>query len=386
MIKIPAFDSISYLVGRRFPGFNGQEAEARLVKQQEQKAAAEQARRASAMNIGSFSKSNPSNSGDQELTPAQRHAIDAAREIMKRENEASTYRDQLLTATEERIEALVIDERKKEADEIRARIEAEEMSRFFHQPRATADYRHYCKLANWTLDEAIALSLCKNPNVVNWKSVSSFVQVSPFAKEYEKRRDITARAKWAGQLFDPVMPGILLRWAKTKFEPIPAELLGAALDNGISLRGWQDLYEDLAKKFKTELANQATQNQNQLEEMASLYESQRADAFAKLKTTQLEIENLKIAAQTVSAASEKPLQTRERENLQLMALLGAIRGYGYDPDKGRNTATMAISNDFSDLSLSFSDDRIRDHLKAAFELVPPGWRQRWKSKPHPGKS
>ncbi len=304
---------------------------------------------------------------------------------MERENEAATYRDQLLTAPQEHIEALVISERKSEVEELKARCASEERKRFFHEPRATADFSHYCKLANWTLDEAVALSLGKHPKVVNWKSVSPFTEISTFAKEYEKRRDIANRAQSAQQLFDPVMPSIFLPWAKRKFDPLPAELLDAALDDGITLTGWKDLYEDLAKKSKECLANQAEQNQKHVEEISSMYKSHVADALERLTSAQLELEALKLASQEAINFSEKPLLTRERENLQLMALFGAIRGYGYNPESNRNTATAAISHDFSVLNQSFSDDRVRDHLNAAKEFLPGDWRQRWKPKPYSGK-
>ena len=134
-------------------------------------------------------------------------------------------------------------------EELKARCASEERKRFFHEPRATADFSHYCKLANWTLDEAVALSLGKHPKVVNWKLVSPFTEISTFAKEYEKRPDIANRAQWAQQLFDPVMPSIFLPWAKRKFDPLPAELLDAALAKAL-LRSGELTSEEVARMLK----------------------------------------------------------------------------------------------------------------------------------------
>ncbi len=65
LVQIPPFDSISYLVARRFPGLNGKETLLRSIKKREQQAAVERARSASAINLGSFPKSASSHIGNQ---------------------------------------------------------------------------------------------------------------------------------------------------------------------------------------------------------------------------------------------------------------------------------------------------------------------------------
>ena len=251
---------------------------------------------------------------------------------------------------------------------------------------ATDNFRHWCKRATWTLDQAVALSLGKNPKLVNWKTVSPFTQVSTFAKEYDDRRDIANCAFEVKQLFDPVYPSIFLAWAKKKFDPLPAELLQAALDDGISLAGWKELYEGVVNTSKQHLTNQAAQNQKHVEDIAQFYKLKLEEVYAELKTARLEAQNLKLKAEAEAAVWEdKPLFTRERENLQLMAVFGAIRGYGYNPDAKRNTASIAISQDFSDQRLALTDDAVRDHLNAGKEFLPGDWRTRLKAKPYTGK-
>ena len=49
----------------------------------------------------------------------------------------------------------------------------EERKKFYNQPDANADFDYYCKCPYWTLDEAIALSLGKDPVKVNWNTVCS---------------------------------------------------------------------------------------------------------------------------------------------------------------------------------------------------------------------
>jgi hypothetical protein len=90
----------------------------------------------------------------------------------------------------------------------------EERERFFNQPHAAADFEHWSRLAHWTLDEAVALSFDKAPERVNWQTIFKFLQLSPFAVQYSRRREIALRAAQWKQLYDPVLPGIFLAWAK----------------------------------------------------------------------------------------------------------------------------------------------------------------------------
>ena len=47
----------------------------------------------------------------------------------------------------------------------------DDQRQFFNQPRAAADFDYWSKMTHWTLDEAIALSFGKAPEVVNEKSL-----------------------------------------------------------------------------------------------------------------------------------------------------------------------------------------------------------------------
>jgi hypothetical protein len=88
---------------------------------------------------------------------------------------------------------------RKSASSGRSEAQREEAQRFFNQPRAEADFEHWSKFAYWTLDEAIALSLGKTPQIVTWEEVKEYtgirsfasrtkvgVSTSPFAIQYKK--------------------------------------------------------------------------------------------------------------------------------------------------------------------------------------------------------
>lgn len=149
------------------------------------------------------------------------------------DEKADAYRKELEALPHEEMVALFNAEYQKERKYHQERLEREEQALFFHRPEAQANFAHWCKMAIWSLDEAIALSLGKNPAEVNWPNVSMrgerFVpqawSVSEFPKEYARRKQLVARAKKAGQLFDPISPERFLRWAVEVFDTMPDELL-----------------------------------------------------------------------------------------------------------------------------------------------------------------
>jgi hypothetical protein len=69
------------------------------------------------------------------------------------------------------------------------------------------------------------------------------------------------------------------------------------------------------------------------------------------------------------AAKEKPLATRERNTLLKMVLGMAIKGYGHDLTKSRNTTPKEISDDLAELGISVSDDTVRQWLKEAYDEI-----------------
>ena len=91
--------------------------------------------------------------------------------------------------------ALFDQERAIACNEIVRRAEREEQDRFFNQPHAKADFAYWIKAAHWTLDEAIALSFGKAPEHVSWERLKNLVQISPFAVEYQRRRELALRAR-----------------------------------------------------------------------------------------------------------------------------------------------------------------------------------------------
>ena len=68
--------------------------------------------------------------------------------------EEKRYEAELRTMPPERLQALYEEEQARERMELQAEADRE-VQRFFNQPGAEADFEHWSKAADWTLDEAI---------------------------------------------------------------------------------------------------------------------------------------------------------------------------------------------------------------------------------------
>lgn len=174
---------------------------------------------------------------------------------VKRLQEIEAFQAELKSKSVDELLALYQQERAKEAQASQAKADREERQRFFNQPTAKADFGHWSKAAHWTLDEAIALSLGKNPQVVTWDGVKAFAHISPFAQRYAQIRDLAQRAKAWNQLYDPVLPGIFLAWARRSDIEVPQELLEQVEKRGIVVADWKDNYDKLKEQFDLLLAD-----------------------------------------------------------------------------------------------------------------------------------
>jgi hypothetical protein len=130
------------------------------------------------------------------------------------------------------------------------KLRAEEKKLFFNQPNATADFSHWRKMALWHLDEAVALSLGKNPTIVKWETISKHGDryvpeawdFSTLPKQYARHRDLVLRAKTAGQLSDPIKPAAFMAWAIEVLDHLPDELITAYPVNSSSRGGSLDRF------------------------------------------------------------------------------------------------------------------------------------------------
>lgn len=259
----------------------------------------------------------------------------------------------------DQLNALVQEEQNKQSEELRARLEKEEQERFFNQPYAQADFDHWSKAAHWTLDEAVALSFGKAPETVNWQKVQPYLNVSPFAKQYGRVRDLALRAAQWQQMFDPVLPGIFLAWAERTGIAVPSDLVVAVTGRGIQVADWKTLYDNLSKRTSEEVdAYNAilAEHINTIEQLTarcSALDSEYSDREVK------------------HAEHEKDINARERDSLLKLVIGMAIGGYAYDPARKRNDKLAEIVSDLERSGVPLDADTVRKWLREAAELLPP---------------
>jgi hypothetical protein len=323
MVRLPNFDPIEYLVERRFP-----------------------ATKALGIPPSISSRGGSISYADRE----------------KRLAEIDAYEQELRNKAPAELQALCDAERRKETLEAIAKAERDERERFFNRPHVKADFAYWSKVAYWTLDEATALSFGKAPEVVDWKHVEPYTQVSPFAREYERLRQLTLRAKGAKQLSDPTYPGPYLAWAKRNEISIPAELEEAVKARGHQIADWQSLYENL----KSRSENNESEYQKLCEEHLQMINdviAQRDDLQARLTAYE--------SASPASSAQGRPLSTRERDSLLSLIIGMAVAGYAYDPSQKRSDKTAEIAGDLEKAGVALDVDTVRKWLKEATQLLPP---------------
>ncbi len=221
---------------------------------------------------------------------------------------------------------------------------AAEAAMFYNLPDAMADIRHWSRAAYWTLEEATALALGRDPARVNSKALAAYKDRSGLPSRYFRQLDLAKRALWAGQLYDPVLPTVYLAWAKRMQLEMAADLVGSVEELGLPIADWKSLYETAS---------------------AALTAQEAATRRALETVTLLQGE---LAATRTEVAQS--LGTRERESLLKLVIGMAKKGYSYDPAALRSDRVPEIVGDLERCGIALSADTVRKYLRQGAELLP----------------
>lgn len=202
----------------------------------------------------------------------------------------------------------------------------EENERFYNQKNANADFVHWSKAAHWTIDEAIALSLGKDPSVVTFKEIDNLKGKTAFAKAFALRRDLALRAAQSRQINEMNTPQLFINWF-----------------NGIAI--------DIPKNLQDEVSKLTESNINWREEYLKLKNDY--DQLAARFSTQ-----------------QKPESTRKANNILEAFTAIAIDAYGYDPRAEKSSAPQDISDALDKIGAKGSPKTIRAWLREGAELLP----------------
>ena len=174
--------------------------------------------------------------------------------VLSEEREAAkdkieAYRAELEDMSTDELRALYNVEKEKERRDLISRWEFEEQQRFFNRIEADADFEYWSKASYWTIDEAVALSFGKAPEIVTWEKIKSSIQISPFVAKFARVRELARRAAVSKQLYDPVLPSLFLAWAKRLEIDVAKELVEQIERRGIMIADWRSLFEELKGQF-----------------------------------------------------------------------------------------------------------------------------------------
>jgi hypothetical protein len=100
-----------------------------------------------------------------------------------------------------------------------------EGSRSFNSFDVRAPFAEWVLMDYLTVNEAVALSMSRDPAKVTWKTLKDYVNISRVAKEYMRRRELLQRAIRFGKLSSRFSVTDFVIWAIKKQLSLPVELL-----------------------------------------------------------------------------------------------------------------------------------------------------------------
>jgi hypothetical protein len=245
------------------------------------------------------------------------------------------------------------------------------------------DPYHWARMAYWTSDEVAALSLGKNPTVVNFESCQAGVHRYQVCRDFLERRAVVFRAIETEQMFERTYPSHAVAWLERFKIDHPPALREAVEHLGLQIADWKTLYDSVVERAveleealeEADLQIQTQQDRDAqhanlqawseqalsaLNGQADLIESREAEN-ADLKFQVGELKN------TIKELKGSGLGTRERDSLLKLVLGMAIEQYGFSPNETKSSATAAIVEDLIANGLELSDDTVRKYLKEATE-------------------
>ena len=178
--------------------------------------------------------------------------------------------------------------------------------------------KFWANLSRWTLAEATALTIDRNPKKLIDPAVGKgLLGDAPTIDQYKYVQEHIKRAVQAGELTDPVQPGIYVAWAKKRDLGFP-------------------------------------------------------EILAKMVPAVTQADNQNMPTKTTKKPKDKSHTAlmRERNTLLKLFFCAAVDGYGYDPKAERSPTAKEMESAFERLGIRISDDTIRKYLNEAKEHLP----------------
>lgn len=295
--------------------------------------------------------------------------------------EAASFRLLLQSQPEEAVRRMFRQRLSELAPEAAASVLDREATLFFNRPSALSVNQFWGRMALWSISEAAALTLGRDPRVVNWDAFEKeSVSATPFANTLRNIEDLIERSVLAGLLDNPLEPSLYLGWCERMGLAPPPELIsaveglqGARFDFPAAYWRLMDVHQqalDYNQAWAEAYAVLKSEHEVALERLAQT-ETLAMNAFeqldAEIAERSAEIESLKIQL----AKGTKELSPKERESLLKAFLASTIYGLGFDPRATRSPIPGQIAAESERLSIPVSDATVLKWLRAAAEFLPP---------------
>ena len=127
--------------------------------------------------------------------------------------EMEDFRKSLEETPRDQLAVLIVEARQREEERTKLYYEKIEQGAFFNQPSSKADFDRWSRMSYWTLEEGVALSLGKNPEIVNLEKLKTHKFTSPFVAKYTAKCEEVRRAKVMSQLWASTFPITFIKWA-----------------------------------------------------------------------------------------------------------------------------------------------------------------------------
>jgi hypothetical protein len=158
-----------------------------------------------------------------------------------RMREFSAFKSQLDTMSSEELDRRYMEHFRLQQERVEQAAKRNDEMAYFSQPEAKANFPVWCALEKWTIDEATALLLGKDPIKVSWPKISKIEEYSIFKGTYGDLRQRLLRAKEDGRFSDPDKWEKLVKWASEAGMDLPPGLnatpAAPSADNGDDLKG-----------------------------------------------------------------------------------------------------------------------------------------------------
>ncbi|HOY76685.1 MAG TPA: hypothetical protein PLH23_10360 [Hyphomonadaceae bacterium] len=296
--------------------------------------------------------------------------------------EAKTYRDLLKRLPEEQIRQTFQERLRELVPLAEEAIEDRESVLFFNQPNAVADYEYWARFPFWSLRDAVALTLGRDPGVVHWQAFEREAATATlFAARYRRLGDLVHASIQARKLSQPIEPAPYLQWCHRMGLVLPEGLIAAVEDQHGRAFDWMNAALRISELHEQALNdNQAWADayENELADHAATRQHLSAlDLFVSQVLEQQNAERAEHAAEIEAlrreqaAAAPKELKTRERESLLKLFIAAVMDSHGYDPLATRSPIPGELVAATERLGIPLSDETVRKFLKMAAELLPP---------------